>query len=98
MKITNEILDNIANLARLKIHDSEREKLKEDMNSILDWVEKLNEVDTDSIEPLLHMSDELNRVREDKNPINLSKDEAMKNAPKKSEGYFVVPKVIEKGK
>ncbi|MEN8250450.1 MAG: Asp-tRNA(Asn)/Glu-tRNA(Gln) amidotransferase subunit GatC [Bacteroidota bacterium] len=98
MKITDEMLDKIANLARLTIHEHEREKLKQDMTSILDWVEKLNEIDTTSVDPLLHMSQEKNRVREDMNPINISKEDALKNATSKTDDFFIVPKVIEKGK
>lgn len=98
MKITDEMLDNIAKLARLKIHESERENLKKDMTSILEWVDKLSEVDTSSIEPLLHISAEQNRIREDKDPLNISKKDALKNAPIEKDGFFVVPKVIKKGK
>ena len=98
MKITDELLDHIANLARLEVNETEREQLKADMNSILDWVDKLDEVNTDSVEPLIHMSTEINKVRDDKNPLNLSHENAMKNAPGSKKGYYVVPKVIDKGK
>ena len=98
MKITDEMLDNIANLAKLKIHPDEREELKKDMTSILEWVDKLSEVDISDIEPLLHISAEQNRVRDDENPENISKEDALKNAPIEKDGFFVVPKVIKKGK
>ena len=98
MNINDKMLDKIADLARLTIQDHERAGLKKDMNAILDWVEKLNEVDTSSVEPLLHMTEEQNRVRQDENPSNISRDDALKNAPVQINSFFVVPKVIKRGK
>ena len=96
MVINDDILNKIAELASLKIEDSEREQLKNDMTAVLDWVEKLNEIDTSSIEPITHMTRERNRVRKDDDSQNLVVSEAIKNAKVKSDNYFVVPKVINK--
>jgi len=96
MVINDEILNKIAELASLKIDDSEREQLKNDMTAVLDWVEKLNEIDTSTIEPITHMTKEKNRVRKDVDSQNLPVSEAIKNAKVKSDNYFVVPKVIKK--
>ena len=96
MVINDDILNKIAELASLKIEDSEREQLKNDMTAVLDWVEKLNEIDTSSIEPITHMTRERNRVRKDEDSQNLAVSQAIKNAKVKSDNYFVVPKVINK--
>jgi aspartyl-tRNA(Asn)/glutamyl-tRNA(Gln) amidotransferase subunit C len=96
MKIDDKKLDHLAKLANLAIADEEREKLKSDMTEILSWVKKLEEVDTENIEPLIHMTQEINRVRDDDEIENLTVEETLQNAAVKKEGYFVVPKVIKK--
>jgi len=96
MKIDDKILNKIADLAKIEIKESEREKLKSDMSTILDWVEKLNELDTEETEPITQMSRAVNRLRADGNVSNVSADKALKNAIEKKNGYFVVPKVIKK--
>ena len=95
MIIDDETLDKIAKLANIKIKDSERETLKTDMTAILSWIDKLKEVDTSGIEPITHMTKETNQVRADENKRNISVEEALKNAQKSTENYFVVPKVIK---
>ena len=96
MIIDDEILDKISRLANIKVDASEREKLKQDMSAILSWVDKLNEVDTSEIAPLIHMTTENKDLREDIDDHNLTVDEAMKNAAVKSDNYFIVPKVINR--
>ena len=96
MIIDDDTLSKIAQLANIKIADNEREKLKNDMMAILSWVDKLNEIDTSSIDPITQMSKENNKVRGDENNHNLSVEDALKNARVKSDNYFVVPKVINK--
>lgn len=96
MKIDDKTLDRIAVLAKIEINEHEREKLKSDMSSILDWVEKLNELDTEDTEPITQMTKEINRLRDDNEVKNLSNIEALENAKIKSDGFFVVPKVIRK--
>ena len=96
MKIDDKTLDKIASLAKLEIADSEREQLKSDMTAILDWVEKLNELDTDKTTEITQMTSEINRLRDDEQVRNLSNQQAMQNASEKSDGFFVVPKVIKK--
>ena len=98
MKIDNATLDRIAELARLDVSDpAERERLLTDMQRVLDFVEKLNEVDTTGVEPLIHMSEEHDVLREDVALPGLSKQEALMNAPLKDSDYFKVPKVVDKG-
>lgn len=95
MKITRELLDKIAHLSRLEFDEKDAEKMMADMTAIVEWVEKLKEVDTEGVEPLTTMSHEINVVREDEVKEHLSHERALFNAPKKDEEYFRVPKVIE---
>lgn len=95
MKIDRPLLDKIAHLARLEFDESDAEKMMADMTAIVEWVEKLNEVDTEGVEPLTTMSSEVNALREDKVGTHLDHDRALQNAPAKDSTYFRVPKVIE---
>lgn len=95
MKITDEKIDQLAHLARLEFDDLTKVSIKKDLENILNFCEKLNEVDTEGVEPLIYMTDTVNYVREDKIVQAFSKDEMLKNAPKKDSDYFRVPKVIE---
>ena len=95
MKLDTNTINKIAKLARIKLSEEEAKDLLKDMNSILDWVEQLNEVNTDSIEPLANISSSILPQRKDEaNDVN-SSDEILKNSPDKLEGYFAVPKVVE---
>lgn len=96
MKIDNETVDKIAHLARLEFDDNSKKQMIVDMNNMLAFVEKLNELDTTNVEPLIYMSDEVNVLRDDEVKVEITQDEALKNAPKKDSDYFKVPKVIEK--
>jgi len=95
MKIDRGLLDKIAHLSRLEFDEKDAEKMMSDMTNIVNWVEKLNEVDTAGVEPLTTMSFEVNVMREDAVKEHLPHDLALKNAPKKDADYFRVPKVIE---
>lgn len=85
----------MAHLARLEIDEKDAPKMLEDMSKMVSFVEKLNEVDTEGIEPLTTMSHEVNALREDVVKNQLSKEEVLKNAPKKDRDFFRVPKVLE---
>jgi aspartyl-tRNA(Asn)/glutamyl-tRNA(Gln) amidotransferase subunit C len=95
MKIDRALLDKIAHLSRLEFDEKDAEKMMQDMTAIVNWVEKLNEVDTDGVEPLTTMSHEINVLRDDEVGEHLPHDKALQNAPKKDEDYFRVPKVID---
>jgi aspartyl-tRNA(Asn)/glutamyl-tRNA(Gln) amidotransferase subunit C len=95
MKIDRQLLDKIAHLARLEFDEKDAAKMMQDMTAIVDWVEKLKEVDTEGVEPLTTMSHEINVLRDDEVKPHLSHDEVLKNAPKKDADYFRVPKVLE---
>lgn len=95
MKIDRALLDKIAHLSRLEFDEKDADKMMSDMTAIVEWVEKLKEVDTTGIEPLTTMSHEINAVREDEVKQHLDHDLALRNAPKKDAEYFRVPKVLE---
>lgn len=95
MKITPEKVDELASLCRLKFEGEAKEKIRQDLENILDMCESLQEVNTDGVEPLIYMVDQENNVREDAIGAHLAKAEALKNAPKKDSDFFRVPKVIE---
>ncbi len=95
MKIDKNSIKKIAHLARLEFDESSAEKMSKDMSQILDWIEKLNELNTDNVEPLTTMSSEVNVMREDKVGSHLDHEAGLKNAPKRDSDYFRVPKVME---
>ena len=95
MKIDRALLDKIAHLSRLEIDEKDAEKLLQEMTAIVDWVEKLKEVDTNGVEPLTTMSFEVNVMRDDEVKEHLPHERALLNAPKKDDDYFRVPKVLE---
>ena len=96
MKITDELLDKIAHLSKLHLSGAEREDLKQDFQRMLDFVDKLQEVDTTGVEPLVHMTDEVNRLREDIPQPPLDRKALLKNAPQTDGAHFMVPKVVKK--
>ena len=96
MKISDEIIDHIAHLSRLEFIGEEKKSIKMDMEKIIDFMGKLNELDTENMEPLIFMSTELNRLREDVPSVSITHEEALRNAPKKDSDYFRIPKVLDK--
>ena len=94
MSISAEEVGYIAALARLRFSEDEKEVLATQMNSILDYMAKLNELDTSSVEPMSHVLDVHNVFRDDESIQRISHDEALKNAPEADSEYFRVPKVI----
>jgi aspartyl-tRNA(Asn)/glutamyl-tRNA(Gln) amidotransferase subunit C len=96
MEVNDALVDKLAHLARLKFEAADKEEIKKDLQKMIAFVEKLNELDTTGVEPLLHMTDELNVLREDEVKGSISRKEALKNAPLHDELFFKVPKVIRK--
>ena len=86
---------HIATLARLKFDDETAERFKNDLNNILGYIDKLNELNTDNIEPTSHALDVFTVTREDRAAASLSNEEALKNSASTENGCFRVPKVIE---
>lgn len=96
MNISDEIIEHIAHLSRLEFVGEDKNAIKTDLEKIIGFMGKLNELNTDNVEPLIFMSDELNRLREDVPSITISHEEALRNAPKKDSDYFRIPKVLDK--
>ncbi|MCO5261137.1 MAG: Asp-tRNA(Asn)/Glu-tRNA(Gln) amidotransferase subunit GatC [Crocinitomicaceae bacterium] len=96
MKITNEIIDHIAHLARLEFEGEEKDAIRHDMENIVSFMGALQEVDTENVEPLIFMNDEINHLREDIPAVTLTQQEILKNAPKKDSDFFRIPKVLDK--
>lgn len=94
-KIDIKTVDEIAHLARLEFNDESKQEIINDMNRMLAFVDKLNELNTDNTEPLIYMSEEKNVLRDDVPHVTVSQKEALKNAPHKDTDYFKVPKVID---
>lgn len=95
MKIDPEALQKIAHLARLEVKPEEEAALLASMESVLTWMEQLDELDTEGVEPLTHMTDEVNNWRQDVASNALSREDGLSNAPSHDEAYIRVPKVVE---
>ncbi|MFQ6618233.1 MAG: Asp-tRNA(Asn)/Glu-tRNA(Gln) amidotransferase subunit GatC [Fidelibacterota bacterium] len=95
MPITIRDVEKVASLAKLRLSEDEKKKYLKQLNDILSYVEKLNELDTSDIEPVSHVNEVMNVLREDKVTPSLPRNEALKNAPRRGDGFFKVPKVIK---
>ncbi len=98
MEINDDLIAHISNLARLSFEGEKNEEIKKDLNNILEFMGKLNEVNTEDVEPLIFLSEEINVLREDIPKQTTTHEEALKNAPKKDSDYFRIPKVLDKNK
>lgn len=96
MTIDKETVEKVAHLARLELNETEKQEMIKDMSKILDFMAKLNELDTSGIEPLVYMTDDANVLRDDEVKQKITHEQALKNAPKHDDDYFLVAKVIEK--
>lgn len=94
MAVTKKDVEKIAELARLKFTEEELENFTPQMNEILSYMDKLNELDTENVKPLSHPVEQTNVFREDELKPSISTEDALKNAPSKNEHHFKVPKVI----
>lgn len=96
MEITDKVVAKLAELSRLKFEGDESEKIKLDLERMLRFVDKLNELDTTGVSPLVYMTEEPLLLRKDEIVEELSQSQALKNAPSKDSDYFKVPKVLDK--
>ncbi|MDR6944510.1 Asp-tRNA(Asn)/Glu-tRNA(Gln) amidotransferase subunit GatC [Mucilaginibacter pocheonensis] len=96
MTIDKETVEKVAHLARLELNETEKQEMIKDMSKILDFMAKLNELDTSGIEPLVYMTDDANVLRDDEVKQKITHEQALQNAPKHDDDYFLVAKVIEK--
>lgn len=94
MAVTIKDVEHVAELARLSFSEEGKQKLAKELNSILDYMEQLNSLDTTNVEPLSHVIELQNVFRDDVRKECLTREEALQNAPAKSEKFFKVPKVI----
>ena len=94
--VTIKDVEHIAELAKLKFTASEKEKLQGELNKVLEYIDKLNELDLTNVDPLENINESENVFREDEVKVCLTKEEALKNAPAKTENFFKVPKVLDK--
>lgn len=95
MKVDKDTVDKLSTLAKLEFENEAKDGIINDLNRVLTFIEKLNELNTEGIEPLVYMSDEVNVMREDEVRVEITQAEALKNAPEKDSDYFRVHKVID---
>ena len=98
MKIDSSTVDKLADLAKLEFDAEAKKEIIADLSRVLDFVDKLNELNTDNVEPLVYLTDEKNVLRKDVVIQEISQKEALRNAPQKDSDYFIVPKVLKKSK
>ena len=96
MEVNEALLDHLAHLSKLSFEGSEKEAIRQDLQRMIAFVDKLSELDTTGVEPLIFMSNEVNRLRDDITEQSVSHEEALRNAPKKDSDYFRIPKVLDK--
>jgi aspartyl-tRNA(Asn)/glutamyl-tRNA(Gln) amidotransferase subunit C len=96
MEINTALISQLAHLSRLRFDDNEKEAFRADLEKMVAFVEKLREVDTTGVEPLLHMGDRINSLREDKVEGMVTREEALLNSPVNDAVFFKVPTVIKK--
>ena len=95
MTIDLKTIKHISKLSRISVDDEKAKKLVGDMNSIFDFIEKLNELDTDNIEPLTSVAETTLKLRVDEVKSGNIREQVLKNSPDENEDFFVVPRVIE---
>ncbi|MEE9537850.1 MAG: Asp-tRNA(Asn)/Glu-tRNA(Gln) amidotransferase subunit GatC [candidate division NC10 bacterium] len=95
MKISYEEVEHVARLARLALSEEERERMRAQLDAILTYIDKLNELDTSQVEPTSHVIPMTNVFREDKVRPSLSQEQALANAPDRQEALFRVPRILE---
>ena len=96
MQVDDALIDKLSRLAMLEFDAAEREEIKADLEKMIGFVDKLKELDTSGVEPLLHMAGEVNVLRDDVPGGMLTQAEALQNAPLHNGAFFLVPKVIKK--
>ena len=95
MSIDTKTVEKIARLARIKVNDTEKEKYANELNNIMQWIEQLQDVNTDGVEPLTSVVDMKLHQRKDEVTDGNIQEKILANAPETTEGFFVVPKVVE---
>ena len=96
MQVDDALIQKLARLSQLQFSEAEREKIKTDLDKMIGFIGKLQELDTTGVAPLMHMTEEVNVLRPDANSGMISREEALLNAPQHDGTYFKVPRVIKK--
>lgn len=96
MEVNDLLIDNLAKLSHLSFSEQEKKEIRADLQQMITFIEKLKEVNTEGVTPLLHMSDNINILRDDVVEGSVSREEGLKNAPDTDGTFFRVPKVIKK--
>jgi aspartyl-tRNA(Asn)/glutamyl-tRNA(Gln) amidotransferase subunit C len=96
MKIDISEIERLAELSRLRLNDDEKNRAREDMERIIGFIDKLQQVDTTGIEPLVHVNNHENVLRDDVESQSVNKEDALKNAPSHDSDFFKIPKVLKK--
>ncbi|TWW02008.1 Asp-tRNA(Asn)/Glu-tRNA(Gln) amidotransferase subunit GatC [Chitinophaga pinensis] len=96
MEVNEMLVQQLADLARLEFSEQEKTEIKGDLQRMITFVEKLNELDTTNVKPLLHMTADRNVLRDDVVVPSITREEGLQNAPAANDQYFKVPKVIKK--
>ena len=96
IKVDNKLVNHLSKLAKLKFDKKDSKKIKSELNKMINFIDAISIVDTENINPLIYMSDEINVLRDDKIKNEVSQKEALKNAPQKDSDYFKVPTVLKK--
>ncbi|MET0637193.1 MAG: Asp-tRNA(Asn)/Glu-tRNA(Gln) amidotransferase subunit GatC [Chitinophagaceae bacterium] len=96
MEITDGMVDKLAHLARLTFDEAGKQQIRSDLQRMIHFVEKLNELDLEGVEPMMHMTREVNVLREDEIRGSITREEALRNAPVHDDQFFKVPKVLKK--
>ena len=96
MEVNDTMIDKLAGLARLKFDAAEKQQIKNDLQNMIGFIEKMNELDTTGVEPLLHMTNNVNVLRDDVVTGSITNEEALQNAANVNAPFFLVPKVIKK--
>ena len=95
MTIDLKTIKHISKLSRISVDDAKADKLAGDLNSIFDFIEKLNELNTDNVEPLTSVAETALKLRVDEVKSENIRDKILKNSPEENEDFFVVPRVVE---
>lgn len=96
MQVDDALIEKLAELSMLRFSEAEKEEIKADLQKMIGFIDKLQELDTTGVEPLMHMTEEVNVLRDDVEGSMLSQKDALSNAPHHDDQYFKVPKVIKK--
>ncbi len=98
MKIDDKMIDKIAKLAYLEFEKDEKEQIRKDLERIITFVDKLKELHTENVEPLVYLSDTAKNLRSDEPSVSITHEDALLNAPQTDGKFFLVPKIIDKSK